>query len=56
MPPKNAVAAQTLTAMAVAGGTTNFFPATDSTALDQAFQTVVQQIYTASSIAAPSRR
>lgn len=50
---KNAVAAQTLTAMAVAGGTTNFFPATDATALDQAFQTVVQQIYTASSIAAP---
>ena len=49
----NPVAAQTLRAMAIAGGTTNFFPATDPATLTTAFNTIVDGIYRESSIAAP---
>ena len=49
----NAAAANTLQAMAIAGGTTNFFPATDPASLNAAFLTIVDQIYKQSSIAAP---
>lgn len=49
----NPIAAQLLQAMAIAGGTTSFFPATDPTSLNNAFQVIVQQIYASSSISAP---
>lgn len=49
----NPVAAQTLTAMAIAGGTTNFYPATDANSLNNAFLTIVDLIYKQSSVAAP---
>lgn len=49
----NPVAAQTLTAMAIAGGTTNFYPASDATSLNNAFLAIVDLIYKQSSVAAP---
>jgi len=49
----NPVAAQTLTAMAIAGGTTNFYAATDANSLNNAFLTIVDLIYKQSSVAAP---
>ncbi|MCY4754084.1 pilus assembly protein [Pelomonas aquatica] len=49
----NPVAAQTLTAMAIAGGTTNFYPAADATSLNNAFLSIVDLIYKQSSVAAP---
>lgn len=49
----NPIAYNLLQAMAIAGGTANFFPANDPTSLSNAFQTIVAQIYASSSIAAP---
>ena len=49
----NPVAEQTLTAMAIAGGTTNFYPATDPNSLNNAFLSIVDLIYKQSSVAAP---
>jgi len=49
----NPMAAQTLQAMAIAGGTVNFYPATDATSLNSAFLSIVNLIYKQSSIAAP---
>ncbi len=49
----NPAAAKLLTAMAIAGGTTDFFPAGSSTALNDAFMTIVDKIYSENSISAP---
>ncbi len=49
----NPIAAQVLQAMAIAGGTNSFFPATDANSLTSAFNTIVYQIYTDSAVAAP---
>lgn len=49
----NPLAAKTLQAMAVAGGSGNFFPATDSTSLNAALTSIANQVYSASSISAP---
>ena len=43
----NPTAYSLLQAMAIAGGTSNFFPANDPTSLNAAFQTIVAQIYAA---------
>ncbi len=52
-PSVNPTAAQFLTAMAIAGGTSNYFPATSSTAINAALTSIANQIYRASAIAAP---
>lgn len=52
-PHVNPSAAQLLQAMAIAGGTTNYFAATDSGSLNNAFLTIANQIYTASAATAP---
>jgi type IV pilus assembly protein PilY1 len=49
----NTAAVKALTAMAIAGGTTTFYPASSQSALTTAFSGIVNQIYSASSIAAP---
>jgi len=49
----NPMAAKTLQAMAVAGGTSTFYPASDAPALNNAFLKIAQQIFQASSVAAP---
>ena len=49
----NPSAASLLQAMAIAGGTHNYFAANSATALTAAFNTIVQQIYSQSAIAAP---
>lgn len=49
----NPTAAQLLTAMAVAGGTTSYYSAADSTSLNTAFLTIVDIIYRENSVAAP---
>ncbi len=49
----NPVAAQTLTALAVAGGTGQFYPASSQTALQGALQSIVGSIAAASSVTAP---
>ena len=49
----NPIAAKLLQAMAIAGGTTGFFPATDPASLNAAFQTIANEIYTESAVAAP---
>lgn len=49
----NPAAAQTLQAMAIAGGTQNYYPAGDTSALNAAFQSILNQIYSSSSISAP---
>jgi type IV pilus assembly protein PilY1 len=49
----NPVAAQTLTALAIAGGTGQFYPASSQTALQGALQTIVGSISAASSLTAP---
>ncbi|MBB4844773.1 type IV pilus assembly protein PilY1 [Paucibacter oligotrophus] len=49
----NPMAAQTLQAMAVAGGTTTFYPASDAPALNTAFLKIAEQIFQASSVSAP---
>ncbi|MBV8122528.1 MAG: hypothetical protein JO370_00420 [Paucibacter sp.] len=49
----NPQAAATLQAMAVAGGTVNFYAATDANSLNTAFLSIVDLIYKQSSIAAP---
>ncbi len=52
-PSVHPTAAPFLTAMAIAGGTTNYFPATSSTAINAALMSIADQIYRASAIAAP---
>jgi len=52
-PTVNASAASLLTAMAIAGGTTNYFAATDSTSLNNAFLSIIDQIYSENSVSAP---
>ncbi len=52
-PSNNAAAAALLKAMAIAGGTTNFYPATDSASLAAAFLNVVDIVYRSSAVAAP---
>lgn len=49
----NPMAAKTLQAMAIAGGTSTFYPASDAPALNNAFLKIAQQIFQASSVAAP---
>lgn len=49
----NPIAAQTLKAMAVAGGTNDFYPATNPTALNNSMLSIVQKIYLTSAVAAP---
>ena len=52
-PTNNPQANQLLTAMAIAGGTTKFYPATDSLSLSTAFVAVTDIIYKSSAVAAP---
>jgi type IV pilus assembly protein PilY1 len=52
-PNVNPTAATVLKAMAMAGGTTDYFPATDPASLDAAFLKIVDIIYSESSVAAP---
>lgn len=52
-PSANPVAAQTLTALAVAGGTGQFYPASSQSALQGALNTILGSIASASSITAP---
>ena len=49
----NPLADQTLRAMAVAGNTKNYYPANSEDALAQAFASILNQIYSESSISAP---
>lgn len=49
----NPIAAKVLKAMAVAGHSNDFFPATDPDSLTAAFSTIVGQIYNESAVAAP---
>lgn len=49
----NPAAAPLLQAMALAGGTSNFYPATNASSLTAAFSTIANQIYNNSSVAAP---
>ena len=52
-PANNPEAKKFLTAMAIAGGTTDFYPATDSISLTAAFASVADFIYRSSALAAP---
>ena len=52
-PSNNAQAAALLKAMAIAGGTANYYAATDSASLNTAFLSVVDIIYRSSAVAAP---
>lgn len=49
----NPTAAKLLKAMAIAGGTADFFPATSAASLNTALSTIASQIYGQSAIAAP---
>lgn len=49
----NPMAAKVLRAMAVAGHTTDFFPATNPVALTDAFSTIANQIYNETAVTAP---
>lgn len=49
----NPSAAASLQAMALAGGTSGFYPANSATDLNSAFLAIVHQIYAASSVSAP---
>jgi len=49
----NPSAASLLTAMAIAGGTMSYFAAGDSTSLNNAFNTIIDQIYNDASLSAP---
>ena len=52
-PTNNKAAAALLQAMAIAGGTSNYYAATDSASLSTAFLSVVDIIYRSSAVAAP---
>jgi type IV pilus assembly protein PilY1 len=52
-PSVNPMAAKLLQAMAIAGGTSVYYPATDSTTLNTAFLTIIDLIYTESAVSAP---
>jgi type IV pilus assembly protein PilY1 len=52
-PSVNSQAAALLTAMAIAGGTTNYFAAGDSDSLNNAFLSIIDQIYSENALSAP---
>jgi type IV pilus assembly protein PilY1 len=52
-PTNNPEASKLLKAMAIAGGTTNFYPANSSSSLTAAFSSIVDIIYRTSAVAAP---
>lgn len=52
-PSVNPMADKVLKAMAIAGGTSVYYPATDPASLDTAFQTIVSIIYNEAAVSAP---